>query len=74
MMSLRLQAALVFVVSTLLFDALHYLLHRWGQLAEPAAAHLLVLALGAPRFLDRKMRIHPDLAGKYSGFTSCPST
>ncbi|MEO6394545.1 MAG: hypothetical protein ABIO40_01370 [Devosia sp.] len=58
------QAALVFVVSTLLFDALHYLLHSWGRsriglLRRFASWHWVHHA-----FLDRHMRVHLDLTRK----------
>lgn len=53
------QAIVVFVVSTFLFDALHYMLHRWTKspnklLRKFASWHQVHHA-----FLDRAMRINP---------------
>jgi hypothetical protein len=56
-----LQCALVFAVSTLLFDALHYLLHRWGKSRNPLLRTFARWHWVHHAFLDRKMRIHPQL-------------
>ncbi|HEY4200079.1 MAG TPA: sterol desaturase family protein [Devosiaceae bacterium] len=54
-----LEAAIVFLVSTLLFDILHYLLHRW----EKSRFRLLRLFSSwhwvHHKFLDRNMQINP---------------
>lgn len=59
-----LQALATFVVSTLLFDILHYLLHRWGHsrnrlLRTFASWHWVHHA-----FLDRKMRVNLEIVTK----------
>lgn len=59
-----LQALVTFVVSTLLFDILHYLLHRWGRshnrlLRAFASWHWVHHA-----FLDRKMRVNLEIAAR----------
>lgn len=55
------QCALIFVVSTLIFDALHYLLHRWGKSRNPLLRTFARWHWVHHAFLDRRMRIHPQL-------------
>ena len=55
------QGFLVFVLSTLLFDALHWLLHRWGRSKNRLLRRFSRWHWVHHRFLDRKMRIHPEL-------------
>jgi hypothetical protein len=55
------QGAIVFVVSTLLFDALHWLLHRWGKSKVPLLRTFSRWHWVHHAFLDRKMRVHPEL-------------
>ena len=56
-----LQGALVFVVSTLIFDALHWLLHRWGRSKNRLLRRFSRWHWVHHRFLDRKMRVNPSL-------------
>lgn len=56
-----LQALLVFVASTFLFDALHWLLHRWGRSKNRLLRRFSRWHWVHHRFLDRKMRVHPEL-------------
>ena len=56
-----LQGALVFVVSTLLFDTLHWLLHRWGRSKNRLLRVFSRWHWVHHRFLDRKMRVNPSL-------------
>jgi hypothetical protein len=56
-----LQGVVVFVVSTLLFDALHWLLHRWGRSKSRLLRTFSRWHWVHHRFLDRKMRVHPEL-------------
>ncbi len=56
-----LQGALVFIVSTLLFDALHWLLHKWGRSKNRPLRRFARWHWVHHRFLDRKMRVHPEL-------------
>jgi hypothetical protein len=58
------QGAIVFVVSTLLFDALHWLLHRWGRSKSRLLRTFSRWHWVHHRFLDRKMRVHPELVWK----------
>jgi hypothetical protein len=55
------QAAVAFVVSTLLFDALHYLLHRWVQSSNPLLRTFSRWHWTHHKFLDLKMQVHPEL-------------
>lgn len=55
------QGVLVFIVSTLMFDALHWLLHRWGRSKSRLLRTLSRWHWVHHRFLDRKMRVHPEL-------------
>jgi monoglucosyldiacylglycerol epimerase len=50
------------VVSTLLFDVLHWLLHRWGKSRIPLLRKFSRWHWVHHAFLDRKMRVHPELA------------
>lgn len=59
-----LQAGIVFVVSTLLFDIVHYLLHRWGKSANPVLRRFARWHWVHHAFLDRRMRVHPGLVRK----------
>jgi monoglucosyldiacylglycerol epimerase len=56
-----LQGVLVFVVSTLLFDTLHWLLHRWGRSKNRLLRRFSRWHWVHHRFLDRKMRVNPAL-------------
>jgi hypothetical protein len=58
------QGVIVFVVSTLLFDALHWLLHRWGRSKSRLLRIFSRWHWVHHRFLDRKMRVHPELVWK----------
>ena len=53
-----LQGVVVFVVSTFLFDALHWLLHRWGRSRNRLLRRFAGWHWVHHRFLDRKMRIN----------------
>jgi hypothetical protein len=55
------QFLLVFAVSTFLFDALHWLLHRWGKSKIPLLKTFARWHWVHHAFLDRKMRVHPEL-------------
>jgi hypothetical protein len=55
------QGIVVFVVSTLLFDALHWLLHRWGRSKHPLLRTFSRWHWVHHQFLDRKMRVHAEL-------------
>lgn len=61
-LTLALQAALVFALSTFLFDMVHYLLHRWQHsrfalLREFSRWHDV-----HHKFLDAEMNVHPNWA------------
>lgn len=56
-----LQAAVVFMASTLLFDVLHWLLHQWGRSKNRLLRRFARWHWVHHRFLDRKMRVHPEL-------------
>lgn len=56
-----LQGALVFVVSTLIFDTLHWLLHRWGRSKNRLLRRFSRWHWVHHRFLDRKMRVNSSL-------------
>src|SRR5690606_25897139 len=56
-----LQAVVVFVVSTLIFDAVHWLLHKWGKSTNPLLRRFARWHWVHHAFLDRKMRVHPEL-------------
>src|ERR1700712_4157379 len=55
------EAGVVFVSSTLLFDALHWLLHRWGKSKMPLLRTFSRWHWVHHAFLDRRMRVHPEL-------------
>lgn len=55
------EAVLVFIASTFLFDALHWLLHRWGRSKSRLLRRFSRWHWVHHRFLDRKMRVHPEL-------------
>ena len=55
------EVGVVFVMSTLLFDALHYLLHRWGRSKSRVLRIFSRWHWVHHRFLDRRMRVHPEL-------------
>lgn len=55
------QAAVAFLVSTTVFDALHWLLHRWGRSKNRLLRRFSRWHWVHHRFLDRKMRVHPEL-------------
>jgi hypothetical protein len=54
-------AAVVFVISTLLFDTLHWLLHRWGRSKNRLLRIFSRWHWVHHRFLDRKMRVNTEL-------------
>ena len=56
-----LEAALIFVVSTLIFDVVHWLLHRWGKSKNPLLRTFSRWHWVHHSFLDRKMRVHGEL-------------
>lgn len=55
------QACVVFAVSTFLFDALHWLLHKWGRSKNRLLRRFSRWHWVHHRFLDRKMRVHLDV-------------
>ena len=59
-----LQAAVIFIASTLLFDVLHWLLHQWGRSKNPLLRTFSRWHWVHHQFLDRKMRVHPKLVWK----------
>lgn len=54
-------AAIVLVVSTLIFDIVHWLLHRWGKSSNPLLKRFARWHWVHHAFLDRRMRVHPEL-------------
>lgn len=58
------EGAVVFIISTLIFDVLHWLLHRWGRSKNPLLRTFSRWHWVHHSFLDRKMRIHPSLVGR----------
>ena len=56
------EAGVVFVVSTLLFDIVHWLLHVWGRSKSPLLRRFARWHWVHHAFLDRKMRVHTELA------------
>lgn len=67
-----LQAAVVFTASTVLFDILHYLLHRWQRsrfalLREFSRWHNV-----HHEFLDKDMQVHPELVRENFWFHLLP--
>jgi hypothetical protein len=57
-----LQAALVFLISTALFDALHWLLHRWEGSSIPLLRRLSSWHWVHHKFLGQDMQINPAYA------------
>jgi hypothetical protein len=55
------ECVVIFIASTLLFDILHYLLHRWGKSRNPLLRTFARWHWVHHAFLDRRMRIHPNL-------------
>jgi hypothetical protein len=55
------QAVVVFVLSTFLFDVLHWLLHQWGRSKNTLLRRFARWHWVHHRFLDRKMRVHLKL-------------
>lgn len=55
------QAAIAFLVSTTIFDALHWLLHKWGRSKNRLLRRFARWHWVHHRFLDRRMRVHPEL-------------
>lgn len=53
------QALIVFAVSTFLFDALHYLLHRWRTSRFALLRKCAEMHWVHHEFLDRNMRVNP---------------
>ena len=56
-----LEACLVFALSTLLFDIVHWLLHQWGKSRIPLLRTFARWHWVHHAFLDRRMRVHPEL-------------
>jgi hypothetical protein len=56
-----LEAALVFIVSTLLFDIVHWLLHQWGKSRISLLRTFSRWHWVHHAFLDRRMRVHSEL-------------
>lgn len=67
------QAVLIFALSTVLFDGLHWLLHRWGKSKFPLFRMFARWHWVHHSFLDRRLRVHPDIAGKNSIFNVVPA-
>ena len=59
--SFLLQTAVVFVVSTTLFDGLHYLLHRWRHSRFALLRTFSSWHQVHHDFLDKQMQVHPEL-------------
>lgn len=58
------QAVLIFALSTVLFDTLHWLLHRWGKSKVRLLRMFARWHWVHHSFLDRRLRIHPSIARK----------
>lgn len=58
------EALLVFIVSTMLFDALHWLLHRWERSPNPILRTFSSWHWVHHRFLGRDMQVNPAYARK----------
>jgi monoglucosyldiacylglycerol epimerase len=56
------QATLIFMVSNLTFDTVHWLLHRWGKSRVPLLRTFARWHWVHHAFVDRRMRLHPHLA------------
>lgn len=67
-----LQCAVIFVVSTLIFDIVHYLLHRWGKSKIALLRTFSRWHWVHHAFLDRRMRIHPSLVTRNIVFHIIP--
>ena len=57
-----LQAALAFVVSTALFDVLHWTLHQWETSSSPLLRRMSSWHWVHHKFLDRHMQVNPAYA------------
>ena len=66
------QFALIFIVSTTLFDILHWLLHRWGKSSNPLLRRFSRWHWVHHQFLDRRMRVRPELVWKNIWFHILP--
>ena len=55
------EGVVIFVISTLIFDIVHWLLHRWGKSKNPLLRTFSRWHWVHHSFLDRKMRVHPEL-------------
>lgn len=53
-------AILAFLASTLVFDVVHWLLHRFAESRRPMLRRLGDLHLTHHRFLDRNLCVHPE--------------
>ncbi len=58
------QCAVLFVISTTLFDALHFLLHRWQRSRFSVLRRFAAWHQVHHDFLDKEMNIHPELVKK----------
>jgi hypothetical protein len=67
-----LQAGITFIVSTLLFDALHYLLHRWVESPNPFLRTFSRWHWVHHKFLDLNMKVHPELVWRNLWFHVLP--
>ena len=55
------EGGVIFVASTLMFDILHWFLHRWGRSKLPLLRTFSRWHWVHHAFLDRRMRVHPEL-------------
>lgn len=55
------QAALIFALARLIFDAVHWLLHRWGRSRVSLFRMFARWHWVHHAFLDRRMQVHPNL-------------
>lgn len=63
-MTVILWAVVVHVTSTTAFDALHFCLHQWQRSPVPLLRWFSGLHQVHHDFLDKRMRIHPELTGR----------
>jgi len=57
---LAVQGAIIFVASTFIFDALHFLLHKWAKSPIPLLRTFSSWHNVHHKFLDEKMNINPE--------------
>ena len=63
-MSFLLDLALIFVISTTLFDVVHFMLHRWQRSRWAVLRMFSSWHQVHHDFLDKGMKVHPELAGR----------